>query len=150
MGEVTGLREAVVAQVRDGDGWSHHPVGQTPRGPGEERFVRRTEAERVLPGGSDWIVVRRDGVLIQDVRLMLETDDNHVVLMSYRGMRHGPRDTRERLDRGEDVDPPEYYFRTAPIFEAPYGKYDWLNKLLAFAVGWRLPTGVVYSAYALL
>jgi hypothetical protein len=81
---------------------------------------------------------------------MLETDDNHVVLMSYRGMRHRPRDTRGRLDRGEDVDPPEYCFRTAPRRSAPYGKYDWLNKLLAFAVGRRLPTGVVYSAYALL
>ena len=26
---------------------------------------------KVLPGGSDWIVVRRDGLLIQDVRLVL-------------------------------------------------------------------------------
>ena len=45
---------------------------------------------RVLPGGSDWIVVRRDGVLIQDVRIVLQTDDDHNVLMSYRGMRYGP------------------------------------------------------------
>lgn len=104
---------------------------------------------RVLPGGSDWIVVRRDGVLIQDVRLMLETDDDHILLMSYRGMRHGPQSVMDRLDRGEDVDPSEYYFRTAPIFEAPDGKYDWLNKLMAFAVGRRLPTGVIYSVYAL-
>jgi uncharacterized protein DUF3237 len=104
---------------------------------------------RALPGGSDWIVVRRDGVLIQDVRLVLETDDGHVLLMSYRGMRHGPQATMERLDRGEDVAPSEYYFRTAPIFEAPDGEYDWLNMILAFAVGRRLPTGVVYSVYAL-
>jgi hypothetical protein len=104
---------------------------------------------RVLPGGSDWIVVRRDGVLIQDVRLMLGTDDDYILLMSYRGMRHGPQSVMDRLDRGEDVDPSEYYFRTAPIFEAPDGKYDWLNKLMAFAVGRRLPTGVIYSVYAL-
>jgi hypothetical protein len=104
---------------------------------------------KVLPGGSDWIVVRRDGVLIQDVRLVLETDDGHPVLMSYRGMRHGPLATMERLDRGEDVDPSEYYFRTVPIFEAPEGEYDWLNKLMAFGIGRRLPTGVIYSVYAL-
>jgi hypothetical protein len=103
----------------------------------------------VLPGGSDWIVVRRDGVLIQDVRLMLGTDDDHIVLMSYRGMRHGPQSVMDRLERGEDVDPSEYYFRTAPIFEAPDGKYDWLNRLVAFATGRRLPTGVIYSVYAL-
>lgn len=102
---------------------------------------------RIPPGSSDWIVVRRDGVLIQDVRLMLETDDGQLLLMSYRGMRHGPQDVMERLDRGEDVDPSEYYFRTAPIFEAPEGKYDWLNKLAAFAIGRRLPTGVTYAVY---
>jgi hypothetical protein len=105
---------------------------------------------RALPGGSDWIVVRRDGVLIQDVRLVLETDDGYHLLMSYRGMRHGPQATMERLDRGEDVAPSEYYFRTAPIFEAPDGEYDWLNKVIALAIGRRLPTGVVYSVYALL
>jgi hypothetical protein len=131
-------------------------VGPTPWG--RRRVVRVRSGSfdgpklkgRVLPGGSDWIVVRRDGVLIQDVRLMLQTDDDHTLLMTYRGMRHGPESVMERLDRGEDVDPSEYYFRTAPIFEAPDGKYDWLNKLLAFAVGRRLPAGVVYSAYALL
>ena len=104
---------------------------------------------KVLPGGSDWIVVRRDGVLIQDVRLVLETDDGQLLLMSYRGMRHGPQATMVRLDRGEQVDPSEYYFRTVPIFEAPDGEYDWLNKLIAFAIGRRLPAGVIYSVYAL-
>ena len=57
---------------------------------------------RVLPGGSDWIVVRRDGVLIQDVRIVLQTDDGHDILMSYRGMRHGPEDVIERVNNGED------------------------------------------------
>jgi hypothetical protein len=104
---------------------------------------------RVLSGGSDWIVVRRDGVLTQDVRIVLQTDDDHNILMSYRGMRHGPEAVIERVDNGEDPDPSEYYFRTAPVFEAPEGKYAWLNKLVAFAVGRRLPTGVAYAVYAI-
>lgn len=104
---------------------------------------------RVLPGGSDWIVVRDDGVLIQDVRITLQTYDEHTLLMSYRGMRHGPEDTLQRLDRGEDMDPSEYYFRTVPVFEAPEGRYEWLNKLMAFGVGRRQPEGVIYSVYAL-
>jgi hypothetical protein len=104
---------------------------------------------RVLPGGSDWIVVRRDGVLVQDVRIVLQTDDDHNILMSYRGMRHGPEAVIERVDSGEDPDPSEYYFRTAPVFEAPEGKYAWLNKLMAFAVGRRLSTGVTYAVYAI-
>ena len=130
-------------------------LGRTPAG---ERRVIGVEGGtfsgphlegRVLPGGSDWIVVREDGVLIQDVRIALQTQDDHTLLMSYRGMRHGPGDTLQRLDRGEYVDPSEYYFRTIPIFEAPEGKYDWLNKLMAFAVGRREPGGVTYAAYAL-
>ena len=104
---------------------------------------------RVLPGGSDWIVVRRDEVLIQDVRIVLRTDDGQNILMSYRGMRHGPEAVMERVDGGEDPNPSEYYFRTAPIFEAPDGEYEWLNKLVAFAVGRRLPTGVTYAVYAI-
>lgn len=104
---------------------------------------------RVLPGGSDWIVVRRDGVLIQDVRIVLQTDDGHNILMSYRGMRHGPESVIERVNNGENPDPHEYYFRTAPIFEAPDGEYDWLNRLIAFAVGRRRATGVTYAVYAL-
>jgi hypothetical protein len=104
---------------------------------------------RVLPGGSDWIVVRRDGVLIQDVRIVLQTDDDHNILMYYRGMRHGPEAVIEQVDNGEDPDPCEYYFRTTPVFEAPDGKYAWLNKMVAFAVGRRLPTGVTYAVYAI-
>lgn len=102
---------------------------------------------RVLPGGSDWILIRRDGALTQDVRLMLETDDKQHLLMSYRGIRHGPQSVMERLNSGEHVDPSEYYFRTAPIFEAPDGKYDWLNRLIVVASGRRLPDGVTYSVY---
>ena len=104
---------------------------------------------RVLPGGSDWIVARSDDVLIQDVRLVLQTDDGHNLLMSYRGMRHGPEVVIERVNNGEDPDPSEYYFRTTPIFEAPGGEYDWLNKLMAFAMGRRRATGVIYSVYAI-
>jgi hypothetical protein len=104
---------------------------------------------RVLPGGSDWIVVRRDGLLVQDVRIVLRTESGHDILMSYRGMRHGPEDVMERVNAGEDPDPSEYYFRTAPVFEAPDGEYDWLNKLVAFAVGRRRATGVTYAVYAI-
>jgi hypothetical protein len=34
----------------------------------------------------------------------------------------------QRLVDGDEVDPAEYYFRTAPTFLAPQGPYDWLNR----------------------
>ena len=102
---------------------------------------------QVLPGGSDWIVVRTDGVLIQDVRLVLRTDDGQNMLVSYRGMRRGPEEVIRQVDNGEDPDPSEYYFRTTPVFEVPDGKYAWLNNLLAIGVGRRRTTGVTYTVY---
>ena len=78
----------------------------------------------VLPGGADWIIARPDGVTTLDVRLALQTDDEELIGMAYRGLRHGPPEVMQRLDRGETVDPSEYYFRTAIMFETAAVKYD--------------------------
>jgi hypothetical protein len=45
-----------------------------------------------LPGiDGDWIVVRRDGVLIQDVRIVLQTDDGHKYSCPTGACGTGPR-----------------------------------------------------------
>ncbi len=51
----------------------------------------------------------------------------------------------ERVDAGEDPDPSEHYFRTAPVFEAPEGEHNWLERLVAFNVGRRCASGVTYA-----
>jgi hypothetical protein len=50
----------------------------------------------VLDGGSDWQTVRRDGATTLDVRLVLKTTDDALILMTYRGLRHGPSDVVAR------------------------------------------------------
>ena len=40
------------------------------------------------PGG-DWLLLRPDGVLVLDVRIVLKTDDGALIYMAYRGLRHG-------------------------------------------------------------
>ncbi|MCM3733834.1 DUF3237 domain-containing protein [Fictibacillus nanhaiensis] len=102
----------------------------------------------VVPGGDDWITVREDGTIIQDVRITLRTDDGALILMTYRGIRTGPQSVLKRLDAGEEVDMTEYYFRTVPVFETASEKYDWLNRTVFICVGKRLPDGVQYSIYA--
>jgi hypothetical protein len=104
----------------------------------------------VLPGGADWIVVRSDGATTLDVRLVLETDDEALIGMTYRGLRHGPAKVMERLGRGEDVDPADYYFRTAIMFETSAAKYDWLNRIFAIGTGRRPPEGPVYEIFEVL
>jgi hypothetical protein len=102
---------------------------------------------RVLDGGGDWLLLRRDGVLQLDVRLALETDDKHHVYMTYRGYRHGPADVIDRLNKGEAVDPGLYYFRSTPYFETGSDKYAWLNGICCVATGSREASGPVYHVF---
>jgi hypothetical protein len=131
-------------------------VGATPGG------IRRVgpipsgtfEGERlsgvVLDSGSDWQTVRSDGTVTLDVRLVLKTDDDALIEMTYRGLRHGPADVLARLDKGEDVDPASYYFRINPLFETAAAKYDWLNRIVAIGTGLRRADGPVYSVFEVL
>ena len=104
----------------------------------------------VEEGGSDWILVRPDGALQLDVRLTLKTNDGHLIGMTYRGFRHGPAAVIERLNRGEAVDPSEYYFRIAPFFETASEKYGWLNRIVTVGLGHRPPGGPVYRVFEVL
>jgi hypothetical protein len=131
-------------------------LGRTPAG--DRRIVPVVggsfEGERlsgtVEPGGSDWILMRPDGAAQLDVRLTLKAADGALIGMTYRGVRHGPSAVIERLNRGEAVDPSEYYFRTAPWFETSAEKYDWLNRIVAVATGHRPPEGPVYEVFEVL
>ena len=104
----------------------------------------------VLPGGADWLMLRADGATTLDVRLVLETDDKATIGMTYRGLRHGPAAVMERLNKGENVDPSEYYFRIAVGFETAAPKYDWLNRIFAIGTGRRPPEGPVYEIFEVL
>lgn len=129
-------------------------LGATPFGERKIAEVTggRFEGERmsgaVKGGGGDWILVRNDGVTQLDVRITLVTDDGASIYMTYRGLRHGPPDVMDRLNRGEPVDPGAYYFRILPAFETGDDRYAWLNKLVAVGRGHRLPTGPVYEVFA--
>lgn len=104
----------------------------------------------VSPPGGDWLLLRNDGVLCLDVRLTLKTDDGALIFMSYKGLRHGPREVLERLGRGEAVDPSTYYMRVAPVFETASERYSWLNRALFVATGRRDATGPVYDVHEVL
>ncbi|MFD0917340.1 DUF3237 domain-containing protein [Pseudahrensia aquimaris] len=131
----------------------------TPDGPyGIRRFIPilggSFEGERlngaVLPGGADCQLIRPDGVAELEVRCTFQTDDGVIFLMKGLGMRHGPAEVLERIAKGEPTDPSEYYFRETMIFEAPAGKYEWLNKLQAIGTGERLQSEVKIDCWEIL
>ena len=100
--------------------------------------------------GSDLLLMRADGSFQQDVRLLLVTDDDAQILMTYRGVRRASPEVDERLARGEMVDRSEYYLRTTPYFETAAERYGWINDIVAVAEGGRIPGGVRYDLYEIL
>jgi len=105
---------------------------------------------QVLDGGSDWQLLRRDGSTLLDVRLSLKTNDEELLTLSYRGIRHGPADVLKNIDQGIEVDPSHYYFRINPLFETASRKYDWLNRVIAVGTGHRTSGGPIYSIFEVL
>ena len=98
----------------------------------------------VLGGGTDWQTLRGDNAVLIDARILLRTDDDASIAMTYLGVRHGPPEILAGLSRGETVDPESYYFRITPRFETSAPRYEWLNRVVAIGIGQRLPEGPVY------
>lgn len=112
------------------------------------------EGERLrgtlAPGGSDWLEPRSDGSNLINVRAVLQTDDGALIAMTYRGLRVASPEVGDRLQRGETVDPSEYYFRVCVMFETSSEKYAWLNQIIAVATGERPPDGPIYHVFEVL
>lgn len=121
-------------------------IGVIPSGTFEGERLSGT----VLEGGADWQAVRSDGSVTLDVRLVLKTKDDALIGVRYLGLRSGPPEAMARLGRGEAVDPSEYYFRIAPMFETAAPQYAWLNNVLAIGTGHRAASGPIYSVFEVL
>lgn len=81
----------------------------------------------VMPGGWDWQLIRNDGCLQIKADYFLKTEDGAVINVLNTGVACPPVD---------GVRQPVF---THPVFEAPKGKYDWLNR--ATFVGTLVPGG---------
>jgi Protein of unknown function (DUF3237) len=125
---------------------AYRRVGVVPSGV----FEGERLSGRVLDGGADWQNVRSDGSTALDVRLVLKTFDDALIGMTYRGIRHGAPNVIARVEKGEAVDPGDYYFRIAPLFETAAPPYAWLNNVVAIGLGHRRADGPVYSIFEVL
>jgi Protein of unknown function (DUF3237) len=106
---------------------------------------------RVVPGGTEWPLVRPDGVGTIDARYTFETDDGVFINVRNTGYRYGPPEVMRRINTGDGwVDPAEYYFRTWSLFEAPVGPYEWLSRYVFFGIAERVPECLFLSYYQLI
>ncbi|WP_425290995.1 DUF3237 domain-containing protein [Spirosoma linguale] len=117
-------------------------LGGTVEGPGLKGDI--------LPGGSDWQIVRKDGVAELEAHYQFKTDDGVIIYIKNVGLRVATPDVAARIGRGEQVSPSEYYFRAIPKFEAPTGKYDWMNNAIFICTAFRNPENVVIQVWKVL
>lgn len=94
---------------------------------------------RVLPGGSDWSLVRPDGTSQIEATYTIEASDGALILVRNQGLRVSSPEVFARLGRRERVEPSEYYFRGTPVFDAPLGPHQWLTERVFVAS--LAPTG---------
>jgi hypothetical protein len=114
------------------------------------RFEGPALRGRVLAGGADWQIVRRDGVIDVDARYAIEAHDGSRIQVISQGYRHGPPDVLAALGRGETVAAERYFFRTVMRFDTGARELDWLNGTIAVATAERMAHLVKLRAWRLL
>ena len=116
--------------------------GGTLKGPGM--------AGKILPGGADFQIIRPNGLIDLVARYVVAMDDGALIYVENTGIRTGPREALERLQRGEAVDPALIYFRTVPRFETGSETYRWMMHTLFVASAARHPAAVVIDVFKVL
>jgi hypothetical protein len=86
---------------------------------------------KVLPPSGDWFRTLASGANRLDVRLVVQTDDNQIVYVSYNGIMQCPKESVDKLMNGEPLKADDCYFIVAPTFETSSEKYRWLNSVQA-------------------
>ncbi len=90
----------------------------------------------VIPPGGDWVTQRADGSIKLDVKMILKTDDDALIYVSYFGV--------------GVVEDGSLKARSAPLFETGDDRYAWLNHVQGVGIGGLEGVNVVYDVYALL
>jgi hypothetical protein len=122
---------------------------------GRRRFIPITGGEvygprlhgAVLPGGGDWQTILPGGLTRIEARYFLKADDGSVIEVTNPGVRVASAEVTQRLAKGEQVDPTQYYFRTAPVFKTGSTAQGWVQRAVFVGRGIRRPDSVVIDYY---
>lgn len=100
----------------------------------------------MLPG-ADWVINRPDGVMVIDVRLVLETADSALIYLTYQGRFLAKPEAMDRFAKGALLDRADYSLAVTARFECGNEPYDWLNNVIALGTGEQTPNGPIYSLF---
>jgi hypothetical protein len=98
----------------------------------------------VIGPAADWTMRVNDRLTALDVRIILVTDDDQRIYMSYRGM---IATTPADAATGQAA---QRYWRVLPIFETESPKYDWLTRIMSVGVSYTVPQRVSYRVFQIL
>ncbi len=92
----------------------------------------------VLSGGMDFQLLRGDGYLQLDADYLIRADDGAIIHVRNRGLFYS---------RSKDW--PADYAAASPVFEAPIGPHDWLNKSVFVSTisEWHDGPGVIVDIF---
>lgn len=102
---------------------------------------------RILNLGADWQIVHSDELAYLDARYAIETHDGAIIEIHNRGFRQASAEIAQKLIKGEQVDPSQYYFRTAAFLETGHKDYDWVNSRVFVGTGRRNQAQVIIELY---
>ena len=102
---------------------------------------------RILPIGADWQTVLKGGIAELDARYAIEAAGGAIIEVISQGIRHASAQVHAHIASGEQVDPAEYYMRTAIRLESGHPEYGWVNRALFLANGGKVGNSVRLSVY---
>lgn len=103
----------------------------------------------IVHDGGDWMRVRRDGIGISNIRVLVQTDSGDTVMGEYQGVVDFGRDGYEALASGGG--PKRAAVQLAPRYLTAAPRLQWLNRLQCVGLG-RVTMAtllVEYDLYAL-
>lgn len=141
------LEATLSASLDGGDG----PLGRRAlNAVSQGRFYGERLNGRINPGTGDWMLTRNK-IRVVDARIVLLTDDGATIHTFYGGRIWFDDKVAPQLSSAETrhlIDPANYYFRTAPLFETGHPKYEWLNGVVSVGVGRLIERGgVAYDIF---
>ena len=102
----------------------------------------------VMNLGADWNLMYPNYLNCVDTRYLLKTDDGAYISLTTVGRAVIKPEQDDAMERGESVDPADYYFRQHLLFETGDERYQWINGACCFAViGIKDMRTIVYDAY---
>lgn len=101
------------------------------------RFLGRGLKGEVIGSGADISYLRRDRVAVIDALYRIRCDDGTVIVVHNSGLYEDP----VACPRGRG------YLVTRPVFTAPDGPHDWLNRSFFVGTVDDMPGGVLVSVY---